>query len=107
MYQHDMNAKFNRKESWEKCSMWDLDNGWQAAVQYSVHYGEYVSGLYKDGKGWHASDGFDNPYANDADPVVRKVFKDHLPLPDFARPWIKGGDGPDKNLVRPNFNKIH
>lgn len=102
-----MIGKFNKQQSWEKCTVWDLDNGWQAAIQYS-YYGEHVTILSKDGKSWHASDGYDNPYANDPDPIVRKVFKDHLPLPDFAREWIEVVHKlSEATLVRPRFERIY
>ena len=86
--------------------MWDLDNGWQAAVQYG-HYGEYVTRLSKDGKSWHASDGLNNQYGNSPDPMIRRIFSDHIALPDFARPWLNGGDFHTiQNLVRPRFCKV-
>jgi hypothetical protein len=75
-------GKFDKRQSWEKQSVYKLDNGWTATLEYS-HYGEMVSRLdspkgeivsYKNapqGKAyWHCSDG-------------------HTDLPDFARPWIK------------------
>lgn len=87
--------------------MWDLDNGWQAAIQYNDHYGEYVSSLSKDGKTWYASDGLDNRYGLDPDPIMQRVFKDHIALPDFAREWLNGGDfHTTQNLVRPKFTKV-
>ena len=100
-----MNGKFNKRESWEKCSVWDLDNGWQAAVQFSF-YGEHVTSLGKDGKRWHASDGYENKYGTDPDPIMAKVFKDHIALPDFAREWIEViNKVSEQTLVRPRFTK--
>ncbi len=101
-----MIGKFDKGQSWEKCSVWNLDNGWQAAVQYSEHYGEFVSRLSKDGKHWYASDGYDNKYGTDPDPIMAKIFKDHIALPEFAREWMEvinktSGD----TLIRPRFER--
>jgi hypothetical protein len=97
----NMKATFNKMESWEKCSVWELENGWQAAVQYNLHCGEYVSSLRRDGKGWHASDGLDNKYGTDPDPMMQRIFKDHIAIPDFARAWLD-----ETGLVRPRFEKV-
>ncbi len=103
-----MIAKYNRKESWEKCSVYDLENGWQAALQYNHCYGEFVSRLSNDGKSWHASDGYDNPYATSSDPSIAKVFADHIALPEFARSWIEVvNKTADQTLVRPRFEKVY
>jgi hypothetical protein len=103
-----MIGKYNRRESWEKCSVYDLDNGWQAAIQHNQCYGEFVSRLSKDGKHWYASDGYDNPYGTDPDPIMQKVFKDHIALPEFAKPWIEViNKTSEQTLVRPRFTKEH
>lgn len=100
-----MKATRNTYESWEKCTVWELDNGWQAAVQYS-YYGEHVSRLSRDGKHWHASDGYENQYGTDPDPIMAKVFRDHIALPEFASPWIEVVHKlSSQTLVRPRFEK--
>jgi hypothetical protein len=85
-----MNGKYNRKESWEKQSVYDLDNGWSATLEYS-HYGEMVARLDSPDRKtyWHCSNG----------------IKD---LPEFAREWLNGGDWwAIQDLVRPKFTKIY
>jgi len=101
-----MIGTYNTHESWEKSSVWDLDNGWQAAIQYSDIYGEHVTRLSKDGKHWHASDGYDNPYGTDPDPIIQKLFKDHIALPEFAKSWIEIVHKLSEiTLVRPRFTR--
>jgi hypothetical protein len=85
-----MNGKFNQKQSWEHQTVFDLDNGWQATVEY-CHYGEMVTRLDSPDRKtyWHCSNG----------------IKD---LPEFAREWLNGGDWfTTQNLVRPKFNRIY
>jgi hypothetical protein len=86
-----MNATYNRAESWEKQSVWELDNGWRATESYS-HYGEMIQRLDNPKGGyWHCSDGLDG-------------------LPDFAREWIeelRNEHGVFARLVRPRFRKVY
>lgn len=86
---------FNARRSWEKQSVYELDNGWVATLEYSTHYGEMVSRLdapkghlLDNGKPyWHCSDGLAH-------------------LPDFAQGWrevvVKSAG---TELVRPGFEK--
>lgn len=94
-----MTGKYNRRQSWEKQQIYDLDNGWSATVEHS-HYGPMVSRLdspagevvsFKNcpkGKPyWHCSDGFDD-------------------LPEFARPWLKTiHQLTGTQIVTPGFTK--
>ena len=84
-----MKGTYNYRESWEKQSVYSLDNGWVATVEWS-HYGEMVSRLdSSDGKlYWHCSDGLDD-------------------LPEFARPWLETVvQSAGTQLVRPRFEKV-
>ena len=84
-----MNGTYNREESWLKQQCFNLDNGWMATVEYSVHYGDMICRLDNPDRTayWHCSSGLDG-------------------LPEFARPWIRGGNGSDNMLVNPNFVKV-
>jgi hypothetical protein len=90
-----MNGTYMPYESWEKQSVWKLDNGWIATTGYSVHYGEFVqrfdipTGKHTNGKTyWHCSDGIEH-------------------LPDFAKPWLRGGDfHTTANMVLIKFNRV-
>jgi len=93
-----MQGRFNRDESWEKQSVFLLDNGWMVTVENS-YYGEIVARLDKDGKYWHCSNGIEN---------TGGISVNTVPLPEFARSWVNGGDHcSSKNLVRPNFEKVY
>jgi hypothetical protein len=95
-----MKGTYNYRKSWEKQSVYSLDNGWIATVEWS-HYGEMVSRLdspkgevvsFKncpEGKPyWHCSDGLDD-------------------LPEFARPWLETVvQSAGTQLVRPRFEKV-
>ena len=91
-----MIGTFNNQQSWEKQSVYVLDNGWTATLEYNSCYGEMISRLdapkgqiLASGKPyWHCSDG----------------LKD---LPDFARPWLEVVvKSCNDQLVRPGFDKI-
>lgn len=85
-----MKAKFNQEESWEKQKCYDLENGWMATVEYGV-YGDMVCRLDNPDRSfyWHCSQGIDT-------------------LPEFARPWLRGGDWfITENLVDPKFEIVH
>jgi hypothetical protein len=88
---------FNKTLSWEKQSVYDLDNGWQATTEYSSFYGGMISRLdspnkqlLPNGKSyWHCSDGIDH-------------------LPAFAKPWLTGGKfHTTADIVRVGFTKQH
>lgn len=83
-----MNAIYRAQDSWEKQSIWELDNAWQATVEYSIHYGEHITRLDNPDKTfyWHCSNG----------------LKD---LPEFAKDWIEDV-GAGNKLVKVKFNKI-
>lgn len=88
-----MNGKYSQK-SWEKQSVWNLDNGWRATVEYG-YYGDHVVRLDSPDRKtyWHCSNG----------------IKD---LPDFAHEWLQGGEypgtGPDlTKMVRVKFVKVY
>ena len=85
-----MTGIYNAEESWEKQSVYDLDNGWRATEEYS-HYGPHIVRLDSPDRKtyWHCSNG----------------IKD---LPEFARAWLFGGDWfTTKDLVKPDFAKIY
>lgn len=85
-----MNGRYNREHSWEKQQCFDLDNGWMATVEYSVHYGDMITRLDSPDRKtyWHCSNG---------------IFD----LPGFAHPWLRGGDWfITQNLVDPKFVKV-
>ena len=98
-----MKAIRNEKNSWEKQSCFDLENGWQATVEY-CYYGDMITRLDSpDGKYWHCSNGVGEKL-----PEHVYSFNKVIPLPDFARPWIEqltNAHGVFANLVRPNFTK--
>jgi hypothetical protein len=102
-----MKAKFNSTLSWEKQSVYDLENGTRATVEWSMHYGPYVKRIDNpDGALWCASDGLDPDYANDPCESVRRIFAKHIRCPDFARAWIedvRNSHGTIALLVRPLF----
>ena len=90
-----MKGKYNTRQSWEKQSVYKLDNGWTATLEYNMSYGEFISRLdapkgHLLGNGkpyWHCSDGLAH-------------------LPDFAQGWREvvvktAGD----ELVRAGFTK--
>ena len=85
-----MNGKFNPDDSWEQAPAFDLDNGFQAVISYSPHYGEFICRLIYPNKKtyWHCSNGLGG-------------------LPEFAQPWIKVVvESCGIKLVRPQFEKI-
>ncbi len=51
-----MKAKYNKRKSWEKQAVWNLDNGVQATVSFG-HYGEMVCRLDDKEGYWHCSSG--------------------------------------------------
>jgi hypothetical protein len=79
---------YNRDESWEKQTNWDLDNGCQIILSFSDHYGEFISSIHtKDKMIWHCSDGLSG-------------------LPDFAISWIEVvNENAEIKLVRPKFDR--
>ena len=99
-----MKAKYN-KSSWEKQTVFDLENGWQAIVEYNLSYGEYVKRLNSPGDSntfWLASNGLDEV------PKSCAGFN-YIALPDFARDWIedlKNKHGVFARLVRPKFKEL-
>lgn len=103
----EMTGIYNRSKSAAGWTVWDLENGWRAVVQYNVFYGEVVTSLSKDEKTWCASDGYDNHYGTNSDPAIARIYKDHIALPGFAREWLEvcnetSGD----TLVRPRWERI-
>lgn len=91
-----MRGIFNASKSWEKQSVYDIDNGWRATVE-NCHYGEMVCRLdaptgqsLPSGRTyWHCSNGYDE-------------------LPAFARPWIKMVvKSAETTIVTPGFTKIY
>lgn len=82
-----MKAKHDNRQSWEKQQYWKLDNGWTAIVEFSPHYGDYITQLYNKDVKWQACNG----------------LKD---LPDFAKDWVTPiSPGHWQTLVRTNFEK--
>lgn len=47
----------NKEESWEKQTVYDLENGCRITVEYSVHYGDMVCRIDKGDLMWHCSSG--------------------------------------------------
>lgn len=93
-----MKATFNARQSWEKQSVYNLENNWIAIVGYS-HYGQMICRLdcptgivLAHGKPyWHCSDGL-------------------AELPDFAKPWIEeisNQHGIIAKLVRPMWTAVY
>lgn len=83
------------RQSWEKQSVWKLENGWIATVEYNTIYGGMISRLeapngelLATGKAyWHCSDGLST-------------------LPDFARLWVETVvQSSNTQLVRPRFDR--
>lgn len=98
-----MKAKINKELSWEKSTVWDLENGFRAYCSYSQFYGPSISRLERisDGAFWHASNGIDKI------PVSYAGYT-YLALPDFARPWIeeiRNSHGVIATMVRERFEK--
>lgn len=103
-----MKAKFNSRLSWEKQSVYDLENGWRATIEWNQFYGSFVKRLDSPENRdhfWAASNGIELP----AHPSCVPGWK-YLALPEFARPWLE----PVKNasgevltsLVRPKFEYV-
>jgi hypothetical protein len=84
-----MKASRNNVDSWEKQTCYDLENGWSAIVEFSPIYQNHITRLDNPERTtyWHCSNGLTN-------------------LPEFAKPWIRGGDGPDHRLVNPQFQIV-
>lgn len=85
-----MNGTCNHKESWEKQTIWNLDNGAKVTVEFGA-YGEMISRV-DDAEGyWHCSDGIG---------TLPKRF-------EFVLPWqecvVKSCND---WIIRPMFNKI-
>lgn len=72
-----------------KSTDYQLDNGFQVTVEFSSIYGNHVTRFdFPDGSYWHCSNGLKG-------------------LPEFARPWVRGGTGHDSNLVNPEFEEVY
>ena len=87
-----MYGVFNREESWEKQSVFDLENGWKATVEYNSHYGQFISRLEKDGICWHCSNGINEflpDFAHDWLSTVHKLSNTKLVLVGFRRLWTQ------------------
>ena len=84
-------GKRNGKKSWEKQTVYNLSNGCTAIIEWSPHYGDFLSRIDKpDGAYWHCSNGISG-------------------LPEFAKHWIQeicNAHGVIARLVRPNFKKL-
>ena len=77
------------KRSWEKQTLWKLENGWIATEEYSDHYGGFIKKLDSpDGKMWLASNG--TPEQGLGAEHYNKVFgvSYYVDLPEFAAPWV-------------------
>lgn len=95
------------KKSWEKQTIWNLENGWQATEEYNIHYGPYLTRLESpDGKIWLASNGTkENGVGAE---FYNKVFNTdkYIDLPDFANSWVEiVNKNANVGLVRPKFER--
>ncbi len=94
-------GKRNDFLSWEKQTVYDLSNGFQATVSYS-HYGDMVSRLDSpDGYVWHCSNGLGKVPDLSNIPELK-----YITLPAFAHAWIeelKNAHGVFDRIVRPGF----
>ena len=52
-----MNGKRNARLSWEKQTIFDLNNGARITVEFNQHYGEYVSAIEHNGARWRGCNG--------------------------------------------------
>ncbi len=98
-----MKAKINSR-SWEKQSIFNLENGWVATVEYNPCYGEFVSRLDSpNGKMWHCSNG--SPERGGGADNYNQIFKTdkYVDLPDFAKDWVNE----KTNLVLPKFERVY
>jgi hypothetical protein len=80
-------AKFNDGLSWEKQSIYDLENGWRATIEYNPFYGNFIKRLDSPENRdhfWAASNGIEEPQYPSCVPGWK-----YLGLPEFARPWMK------------------
>ena len=93
-----MTGTYSATESWEKQSVWDLENGWQATVGDSFPYGLHMVCRLDCPAGMKLAHG--KPYWHCSDGLAE--------LPDFARPWleeIRNDHGIIASLVRPRWEK--
>jgi len=99
-------GKYNRRLSWEKQSIYDLDNGHRVTIEFS-HYGDHISRIdWKGANGkplyWHCSNGLDGTCGGSFTGELAALAGN--PLPDFATPWLEPVI--HTSLVRPNFEKV-
>jgi len=76
--------------SWEKQTIWNLEDGTKLTEEWNQCYGPFVKRLDDEQGSWHASSG--------------------LPLPErwaYMNAWREGGNGYSgtHKLIRPNFEK--
>jgi len=98
--------KFDRKKSWEGQTWYDLSNGASVCVEWNKALGyDFVRRIdLPDGTMWCCSDGIEFEVRNSKCASTRKVFSKHVPLPDFARPWVRLSN--ITLMVFPDFLKL-
>lgn len=85
-----MTGKYNKRQSWEKQTVYKLENGAKVTLEYNQHYGEYVSRIdLPNGDRWHCSNG-------------------NKDLPEFAQGWVEVVHAlSNLSLVRPKFDRVY
>lgn len=87
-----MKAKFNKRKSWEKQSYFKTKDGVEFCVEWSQHYGEYITSIEdKDGR-WVACNGAE---------TLPERFKKFLQWEEVV---VKSCDS---RLIRPKFEKVY
>jgi hypothetical protein len=76
------------ENSWGKQDYWKLNNGFTVIVEYSPHYGEYISQIFNSKIRYCACDGIEK-------------------FPDWARAWIEPiAPGHWQTIMKPKFLKL-
>lgn len=100
-----MKATRDNKKSWEKQTLWKLENGWVATEEWNHFHGSFIKRLDSpEGKMWLASNGSkENIYSIGGAEKANEIFggDKYVDLPDWAEAWRD-----DFGLVRLNFEKI-
>ena len=92
-----------RIKLWKSHETWITKDGIKIGTTYrdAMYGGFFVTWIQlPDGKIWQCSDRKD--WQNDPSPFVQELYKNHIPLPEWAKSWVD-----KEGLVRPLFEQDH